>query len=243
MANILTSWKEIGHYLGKGVRTVQRWEREAGLPVRRQTTPSPHAVIAISEELDGWARSRTRGPSGALAGALQREIDVLHEENAELRARLDVLEAAMLEMSTTEVRFTYDRLSPAMRLKLEENAWAGLEGRTIPAPSLPDLSGGPHSTSLRIHFAAQKCRAEAVRAQLSFAFTLCAVGAGRTRGGDPGVLRKAQNAALETRRRLMRPGFVPQNELDDLHNLLAQLALKIELLTQASPFGPDAVVT
>ncbi len=100
MPNILTSWKEIGQYLGKGVRTVQRWEREAGLPVRRESASSRRAVIAIPDELDAWARSRTRGPSGALAGALQREIAALRAENRELRARLDLLEEAVVALST-----------------------------------------------------------------------------------------------------------------------------------------------
>ena len=31
----LNTWKEIATYMGRGVRTVQRWERELGLPVRR----------------------------------------------------------------------------------------------------------------------------------------------------------------------------------------------------------------
>ena len=31
----LDSWKEIATYLGRGVRTAQRWEREEGLPVHR----------------------------------------------------------------------------------------------------------------------------------------------------------------------------------------------------------------
>jgi hypothetical protein len=31
----LDSWKEIASYLGRGVRTVQRWECEEGLPVHR----------------------------------------------------------------------------------------------------------------------------------------------------------------------------------------------------------------
>ena len=31
----LDSWKEIAAYLGRGIRTVQRWEREEGLPVHR----------------------------------------------------------------------------------------------------------------------------------------------------------------------------------------------------------------
>jgi hypothetical protein len=31
----LDSWKEIAAYLGRAIRTVQRWEREEGLPVHR----------------------------------------------------------------------------------------------------------------------------------------------------------------------------------------------------------------
>ena len=31
----LDSWKVIAAYLGRGVRTVQRWERDEGLPVHR----------------------------------------------------------------------------------------------------------------------------------------------------------------------------------------------------------------
>src|SRR4051812_33630088 len=34
-SNTLQSWKEIAAYLKRGVRTVQRWERSHGLPVRR----------------------------------------------------------------------------------------------------------------------------------------------------------------------------------------------------------------
>lgn len=50
---VLTSWKEIASYLGKGVRTVQRWEAEFGLPVRRPG-PNRHVVHASREELDNW---------------------------------------------------------------------------------------------------------------------------------------------------------------------------------------------
>ena len=51
---VLTSWKEIASYLGKGVRTVQRWEIELGLPVHRPG-PDRHIVIAFPSELDAWA--------------------------------------------------------------------------------------------------------------------------------------------------------------------------------------------
>jgi hypothetical protein len=53
---VLTSWKEIAAYLGKGVRTVQRWEREFGLPVRRPNGNS-HTVYASCEELQAWLAS------------------------------------------------------------------------------------------------------------------------------------------------------------------------------------------
>jgi len=91
MPNILTSWKEIGQYLGKGVRTVQRWEREAALPVRRQE-PSRRAVLALTEELDEWARSQRRGPSMPLADSLRKEMIALREETSDLRRRLEVVE-------------------------------------------------------------------------------------------------------------------------------------------------------
>ena len=33
--DLLNSWKEIAAYMGRGVRTLQRWERDLALPVRR----------------------------------------------------------------------------------------------------------------------------------------------------------------------------------------------------------------
>src|ERR1044071_4070923 len=51
-SEILTSWKEIASYIGRGVRTVQRWERQLGLPVRRKARRS--TVTALSSEIDAW---------------------------------------------------------------------------------------------------------------------------------------------------------------------------------------------
>jgi hypothetical protein len=50
----LTGWKEIAAYLNRGVRTVQRWEKENGLPVRRFGTSKPESVVAIPQEIDAW---------------------------------------------------------------------------------------------------------------------------------------------------------------------------------------------
>lgn len=54
----LNSWKEIAVYLNRGVRTVQRWEAELGLPVRRPRGKRHSAVIAACAELDQWIASR-----------------------------------------------------------------------------------------------------------------------------------------------------------------------------------------
>lgn len=50
----LDSWKEIAVYLKRGARTVQRWEREAGLPVHRLQHDRLGTVYAYRSELDRW---------------------------------------------------------------------------------------------------------------------------------------------------------------------------------------------
>lgn len=53
---ILNSWKEISGYIGRGVRTVQRWEELYGLPVHRAAGRDRSAVYALSDEIDAWLR-------------------------------------------------------------------------------------------------------------------------------------------------------------------------------------------
>lgn len=57
----LDSWKEIASYLGREVRTVQRWEKTNGLPVRRLYHERRGSVYAFTEELDAWVVSRQPG--------------------------------------------------------------------------------------------------------------------------------------------------------------------------------------
>ena len=54
--HILNSWKEISAYIGRGVRTVQRWEELYGLPVHRAAGRDRSAVYALSDEIDTWLR-------------------------------------------------------------------------------------------------------------------------------------------------------------------------------------------
>ena len=53
-SHFLCGWKEIANYLGKGVRTVQRYECHLGLPVRRPAGRSRGSVVATKAELDAW---------------------------------------------------------------------------------------------------------------------------------------------------------------------------------------------
>ena len=51
---ILSGWKEIANYLGMGIRTVQRYELQLGLPIHRPAGHSRGAVIGVKAEIDGW---------------------------------------------------------------------------------------------------------------------------------------------------------------------------------------------
>lgn len=54
VGNSLSGWKDIAAYLGRGLRTVQRWEADLGLPVRRPRGKERSAVMALPRELDDW---------------------------------------------------------------------------------------------------------------------------------------------------------------------------------------------
>jgi len=54
----LESWGEIASYLRRDIRTVQRWEKEQGLPVRRLLIGKQGQVYAYRSELDRWMLER-----------------------------------------------------------------------------------------------------------------------------------------------------------------------------------------
>ena len=100
-AAVFSSWKEIAVYLAKGVRTVQRWEHEYGLPVRRCANGAKKSgVIAAPREIDAWVQARPfqndanirtdlDGSSvRELIASLRAENERLRTENLSLRSRL-----------------------------------------------------------------------------------------------------------------------------------------------------------
>jgi hypothetical protein len=90
---LLNTWKEIASYLGRGVRTAQRWERH-GLPVRR-VAPGPRAsVIADSRDIDAWlqsAKSRNAIPAAPSVldfgeGSIGHELELYRELSEEMNS-------------------------------------------------------------------------------------------------------------------------------------------------------------
>lgn len=92
MATYLTSWKEIAQYVGKGVRTVQRWECQLGLPVHRPNDRAKGIVFAVAEELDVWMRAQTNGQQ---KGQRETEITDLQAKIIELQVENRILRSAM----------------------------------------------------------------------------------------------------------------------------------------------------
>jgi hypothetical protein len=79
-SHALTSWKEIAAYVGKSVRTVQRWESQLGLPVRRPNPGDRNIVLALPEELDRWLLRRMTPRTGShvdCAPQLQRMLKLV----------------------------------------------------------------------------------------------------------------------------------------------------------------------
>jgi TolB-like protein/tetratricopeptide (TPR) repeat protein len=72
----LVSWKEIAAYLGREVRTVQRWENTEGLPVHRHEHLKKSTVYAYASELDEWFRKRQPKDDPEADAAFVPEPDV-----------------------------------------------------------------------------------------------------------------------------------------------------------------------
>jgi hypothetical protein len=82
-SRVLSSWKDIARYMGKGVRTVQRWERDFGLPVRRARGANRKAILARPADLDAWVALQC--PSRNSGTAVVGQKTALVADGAHLR--------------------------------------------------------------------------------------------------------------------------------------------------------------
>lgn len=130
---LLSSWKEIAAYLGRGVRTVQRYE-QAGLPVRRLSHGRRSPVVAEARDIDAWLQSaqahgfRVRQSSdqlifrGALVASVQQARLLRHElmqlresQNKDLAKLFATI--ARLEKLCTPVGYSATRTPQLQRRK------------------------------------------------------------------------------------------------------------------------------
>lgn len=149
---VLNSWKEVASYLGRGVRTVQRWERELGLPVRRPRGKSRSAVIAFKTELDKWLR---QAPAEQLQHQHAAEPDSMpkipklnHERQSQLQENTAILinkATALLSCSSglneqlNSLRANLERTLQLTASRMKRDIkW----GRTV-TPQMPDTQSAP----------------------------------------------------------------------------------------------------
>ena len=100
---IFSSWKEIAGFLGKGVRTVQRWEKTHGLPVSRPIGCASNVVFAKEEELVRWMRNQDAHDT-AVADSAEAQFRQFQECLDRLEETHLRLEQSLLE---TEKRLDY----------------------------------------------------------------------------------------------------------------------------------------
>jgi hypothetical protein len=116
VANVLNSWKEIAQYLGRGIRTVQRYEREAHLPVRRLGGKTRGAVLALPKDLDNWLKaiSLTR---------ISRGEDLRTTEPFPVLDAVRINRLAMCELESN-LRLMRQRVEEAQRIRTRRH-WFG----------------------------------------------------------------------------------------------------------------------
>jgi hypothetical protein len=145
----LSGWKEIGNYLGKGVRTVQRYERQMGLPVRRPAGKPRGSVVALIAELDGWITAspirdafRLRSTAAEHSSGAQAVTKGL-SQLASLRDQMVMLRAE-LQASVAQLQHSVLEVTKGLELHLWKHPLALvsseesdlLEGSTSPVRSV-----------------------------------------------------------------------------------------------------------
>jgi len=106
---ILDSWKEIAAFLRRGVRTVQRWERTEGLPVRRHGHLKRGSVYALRSDIVLWMRTRQFGQNSRGNKYPSHQCSELRAHVAQQRVILNQLKAE-LQMRWATVMSSWKQL-------------------------------------------------------------------------------------------------------------------------------------
>lgn len=111
---VLHSWKEISAYVGRGIRTIQRWEASFGFPVHRAKGELRGSVLAFRSEIDEWLRDRSIRKNGRHVRFSRTDLGLLR-----LRSNAVTLEERMfafrerardLQETTSRTMLLYSQL-------------------------------------------------------------------------------------------------------------------------------------
>ena len=115
----LNSWKEIAVFLGRGIRTAQRWELDLDLPVHRVRNTARSPVFAFHSELRIWLHSHCKAEITDLSVCLEGQTTPSSQLRSVTRMRTQQLAARMRELLLQQIRHTEQ-----LRHKLESTTHA-----------------------------------------------------------------------------------------------------------------------
>jgi hypothetical protein len=152
-STVLSSWKDIARYLGKGVRTVQRWERHLGLPVRRPIGASQKsAVVLYRGDVDAWLATRFSARAlqkdGEEGNQCSRTARSTLKEGIRKARELRSANQKLTEQIIESIRLLNERCDRLSAQHLQEPWGAGepVMGGLTPAPDLLPVSLSTAST-------------------------------------------------------------------------------------------------
>jgi hypothetical protein len=114
----LSGWKEIANYLEKGVRTVQRYERDLGLPVRRPAGKPTGSVVATIAELDAWVA----------ASPIREALQLTKLPTNSSPARIESMRQGLAEMARLRETMNSLRMEVGITLQALSQSLKGLQG-------------------------------------------------------------------------------------------------------------------
>jgi hypothetical protein len=144
-STVLSSWKDIARYLGKGVRTVQRWERHLGLPVRRPVGASQKsAVLVYRGDVDAWLATRfsarTLEKNEVQATKTSRSARTTLREGIRTSRELRRMNHALTEQITASIRLLTERCDRLTTQSVKGPVQENFEQTAVTEllPNLPD---------------------------------------------------------------------------------------------------------
>jgi predicted DNA-binding transcriptional regulator AlpA len=135
----LSGWKEIANYLGKGVRTVQRYERELGLPVRRPAGKPRGSVVVTRAEIDAWVA----------ASPIRAAFHLTRSDFPDTHRFTDSIKTGIAEMRRLHEQMMALRNEVTSSLKSLQDSVQGLQVKRLqPLPQHPGMLEIPRADAL-----------------------------------------------------------------------------------------------